>query len=190
MIRHVIDEPRTSATTSVKNAGGWPARKSGMISRMQSHEALTSQKRMIAKTTSREGMCCPAGGASPDSIYQGDSGGSIAKFCVNTPASPHARRPLRAIYKEFRAMKTVCTCILILACAAPLWGQDFKSPPGKTPSAETLKAIKEKTDKLAKMVNVLTSLKVRDPGLAEVEIYLEAARKIVEHNEFFQAEAG
>src|SRR5205085_10336926 len=35
-----------------------------------------------------------------------------------------------------------------------------------------------------------TNLKVRDPGLAEVEVYLDAARKIVDHNEFFQAEAG
>ncbi len=83
-------------------------------------------------------------------------------------------------------MKLFCAVFLLILTTTFVQAQDFKSPAVKAPATETLKAIAEKSDKLAKMVNVLTNLKVRDPGLADVEVYLEAARKIVEHNEFFQ----
>jgi dienelactone hydrolase len=85
-------------------------------------------------------------------------------------------------------MRFACITVLLFLGTSPLHAQ--KTPPSKTPSPEVLKAIKDKTDKLAKLVNTLTNQRVRDPGLAEVEVYLEAARKIVEHNEFFQADAG
>jgi dienelactone hydrolase len=85
-------------------------------------------------------------------------------------------------------MRFVCTSLLLFFAVSPLHAQN--TPPSKSPAPEILKAIKEKTDKLAKVVNTLTHQRVRDPGLAEVEVYLEAARKIVEHNEFFQADAG
>ena len=85
-------------------------------------------------------------------------------------------------------MRFVCITLLLFLGTSHLHAQ--KTPPIKTPAPEILKAIKDKTDKLAKVVNTLTHQRVRDPGLAEVEVYLEAAREIVEHNEFFQANAG
>jgi dienelactone hydrolase len=87
-------------------------------------------------------------------------------------------------------MKSVRTGLLLLVCVSPVQAQNYKAPPGNPPAPEVLKEIKSKTDKLAKMAAVLANQKVRDPGLAEVEVYLEAAKKIVEHNEFFQADAG
>ncbi len=80
-------------------------------------------------------------------------------------------------------MRFLIVFVSIVVGLTPLQAQDNII---KSPSPATLKAIKEKTDKLGKSLAVLRKLGVRDPGLADAEIYHEAALKIVEHNEFFQ----
>src|SRR5205085_1618075 len=87
------------------------------------------------------------------------------------------------------AMRSVCSASLLF-WAASLQAQNYKAPPGKRPAPEVLQALKDKTDKLGKLVAVLRKQGVRDPGLADVEVYHEAALKIVAHNEFFHADAG
>jgi hypothetical protein len=87
-------------------------------------------------------------------------------------------------------MKRAGTCLLFLLLANPLPAQNYQAPPGKPPAPEVLQAIKDKTDKLGKMIAVLRKQGVRDPGLADAEVYHEAAVKIVEHNEFFHDAAG
>src|SRR4051794_25420069 len=87
-------------------------------------------------------------------------------------------------------MKLACSALLLLLWVAPLEAQNYKAPPGKPPAADVLQAIKDKTDKLGKMIAILRKQGVRDPGLADAEIYHEAAVKIVEHNEFFHTDAG
>jgi dienelactone hydrolase len=73
--------------------------------------------------------------------------------------------------------------------AAALLGQDFHPPPAKAPDAATLKAIREKTTRLAKALRDLRKQDVGDALLADVEIYHAAAAAIVRHNEFFQPDS-
>jgi hypothetical protein len=87
-------------------------------------------------------------------------------------------------------MRSLTTVFVVLVATELLSAQNYQAPPGKPPAPEVLKAIKDKTDKLGKMVAALRKHGVRDPGLADTEIYHEAAVKIVEHNEFFSADAG
>jgi predicted esterase len=89
-----------------------------------------------------------------------------------------------------KAVKVAGAGLLLLWWLPTLAAQSFKAPAGKPPAPVVLQAIKDKSDKLAKMIAVLRKQGVRDPGLADTEVYLEAALKIVEHNEFFQADAG
>lgn len=79
---------------------------------------------------------------------------------------------------------------LLLLCTGPAHAQKFKAPAVKMPSEEVLKAIAAKTEQLGKMAANLRKQGLRDPGLADVEIYHEAALKIVEHKEFFHADSG
>src|SRR5688572_7144693 len=79
-----------------------------------------------------------------------------------------------------------------LALCAPLqsWSQDFALPPPNPPSPEVLKDIKARTDKLGQAIGVLRKQGVRDPGLADVEVYQRAAQMIVTHQEFFTKDSG
>ena len=54
----------------------------------------------------------------------------------------------------------------------------------------TLKAIAEKTDKLGGILRTLRKQGVRDPYLADVEVYHKAATWLVRHQEYFQANIG
>jgi hypothetical protein len=58
------------------------------------------------------------------------------------------------------------------------------------PDQATLQAIEDRISKLGVLVNALRRQDVRDPVLADVEIYHKAALWIVRHNEFYQREAG
>jgi pimeloyl-ACP methyl ester carboxylesterase len=87
-------------------------------------------------------------------------------------------------------MTRVLSCFLIVVFAATVAGQDFSPPPSKAPDPATRKLIREK---IVRLNNLLVSLRrqgVRDPLLADLEIYYEAASRIVEHDEFFQKESG
>ncbi|MFO0969561.1 MAG: hypothetical protein U0793_28720, partial [Gemmataceae bacterium] len=80
----------------------------------------------------------------------------------------------------------VCLC---LGFASLGRGQDFKSPPVIAPGAETLKLIEFKAKNLGAMILALRKQGVRDPGIADVEVYYNAALSIVEHNEFFHKDS-
>jgi len=71
----------------------------------------------------------------------------------------------------------------------PVSGQDFKPPPGKTPDEALLKEIRAKTKTLGGMLGLLAKQGMRDPGIADVEVYYLAASNIVEHDEFFQKDS-
>jgi hypothetical protein len=81
--------------------------------------------------------------------------------------------------------------VLICGCfSAPLAAQNFAPPPGKAPDAATLKTIAARTEKLGKAIASLRQQGVRDPLLAEVEVYHKAAVWIVRHQEFYHADSG
>jgi dienelactone hydrolase len=76
-------------------------------------------------------------------------------------------------------------CLLIASIAISAT-QDFAPPPAGLPRADALKEITTKTDRLGKAIASLRKQGVRDPGLADVEIFHQAAVAIVEHQEFFE----
>jgi hypothetical protein len=71
-------------------------------------------------------------------------------------------------------------------------GQAFNFAPPKVvpPDKDTQETIDDRTEKLTARVTSLRRLGVRDPGLADVEVFLKAARWIVKHNEFYGKDAG
>jgi predicted esterase len=74
---------------------------------------------------------------------------------------------------------------MLLALPVGLLAQDFTPPPGTLPPPETLKEIRAKTDRLGNAISFLRKQGIRDPALADVEIFHQAAVAIVEHQEFF-----
>ncbi len=89
-----------------------------------------------------------------------------------------------------RAARRAAVLPVALLAAAALLAQDFRPPPGKAPAADTLKAIREKTTHLAKLTRALRKQGIGDALLADVDVYHQAAVAIVQHNEFFQPDAG
>jgi predicted esterase len=86
--------------------------------------------------------------------------------------------------------------LLPLLTAGLASAQDFSPAPAQQLDDDTRKTIEQKVGKLGDTINFLRNQGlpkpyhlVEDPLLAEVEIYAEAARKIVRHNEFFQKES-
>jgi hypothetical protein len=75
------------------------------------------------------------------------------------------------------------------AVATLVFAQDFAPPPSQAPKEATLAAIRTKTEKLRGAITSLRRQNVRDPWLAELEIYHKAATWIVQHNEFYQPAA-
>lgn len=75
--------------------------------------------------------------------------------------------------------------VLVLSIVTPLAAQDFQPSPSKQPDAKFLKEVAARATKLGKGVGVLRKQGLRDPWLADVEIYHHAATMIVQHNEFF-----
>lgn len=66
----------------------------------------------------------------------------------------------------------------------------YDPPPVQNLQAEMLKAIKERTEQLGKELTRLRTLGVKDPFLADVEIFHKAALWIVNHNEFYHKDSG
>jgi dienelactone hydrolase len=83
---------------------------------------------------------------------------------------------------RFRLSATVIVGLILVG---PLFAQ-YEPPAVKPPDAATLKAIAAKTDKLEKTLAMLRKNNVRDPRLAETEIFYRAAVWIVRHNEWYQ----
>src|SRR5262249_35739586 len=88
---------------------------------------------------------------------------------------------------EGRAMSRSmwATVVAIVVLSGPAAAQ-YEPPAVKPPDAATLKAIEAKTEKLEKTLAVLRKNNVRDPGLAETEIFHKAAVWIVRHKEWYQ----
>src|SRR5262245_20534677 len=82
-------------------------------------------------------------------------------------------------------------CLLaVAAVAAPAQKtQSFDPPPPTRPSDDKLQAIAAKAERLEGALTVLRNQGVRDPAMADMEVYLAAARRIVDHNEFFHKDA-
>jgi predicted esterase len=86
-----------------------------------------------------------------------------------------------------RRSLAVLTSVLITAAAA---GQgNYTPPPTQPPDEATRKAILEGTRRLQEAVVVLQRQGVRDPVLADIEIYHKAAEWLVRHNEFYQKDS-
>lgn len=75
-----------------------------------------------------------------------------------------------------------------VAFSQPARAQAFQSPKVILPPEETLKELTSKAETLQKLITSLEKQGVRDPAILEVEIYREAAQKILEHKEFYHAE--
>ena len=81
--------------------------------------------------------------------------------------------------------------VAILASLFCLTGaQEYAPPPAHAPDETTRKAIAEKTNTLGRIIEALRRQGVRDPYLAEVEIFHKAARWIVRLEEFYHKDAG
>lgn len=65
----------------------------------------------------------------------------------------------------------------------------FPPPKLSPPDQETRQTIEQRTEQLATLIERLQKLGARDPALADIEIYLKAARSIVRHNEFYRDSA-
>jgi dienelactone hydrolase len=61
----------------------------------------------------------------------------------------------------------------------------FPPPEVVAPDKDTLQTIQARTEKLAAALDRLGRLKVQDPTLADVEIYLKAAQWVAHHNEYY-----
>jgi pimeloyl-ACP methyl ester carboxylesterase len=79
---------------------------------------------------------------------------------------------------------------LVFWAQARLFSQSYEPPPVKSPDESTVNAINAKTAKLDQALAALRMQGVKDPVLAEIEIYHKAATWIVRHNEFYHADAG
>src|SRR5947207_2208974 len=96
---------------------------------------------------------------------------------IRTPAAVPLpdRTPMRAI-------ATAGLVVLLLAAAA---AAQYDPPPAKTPDKETLAAIAERTARLGNGLTTLQRQGVRDPVLADIEVYHKAAEWTSRHNEFY-----
>ena len=77
------------------------------------------------------------------------------------------------------------SAVIGLLLTTAISAQDFAPPPANLPAPEVLKEISSKTDRLGKAIESLRQQGLRDPALADLEIYHQAALAIVEHQEFF-----
>jgi pimeloyl-ACP methyl ester carboxylesterase len=75
----------------------------------------------------------------------------------------------------------------VMLTAAP--PAQYAPPPVVKPSAELLKKIEERQDKLNRVLRQFRQMGVKDPVLSDIEIYSKAATWIVRHNEFYQKNA-
>jgi dienelactone hydrolase len=87
----------------------------------------------------------------------------------------------------FRSLLISFTLSLSLGLLA---AQNYAPPPPSMPDKVTLDAIADKTEKLGQTIDSLRRKGVRDPYLAEAEIFHKAAVWIVRHNEFYQPSFG
>ncbi len=83
----------------------------------------------------------------------------------------------------------ICGLLVCCVLSPAVASQDFKPAPSAKPDAATLKNIADKTAELGKAIEALRKQGMRDPFLADVEVYHRGAVWIVEQDEFFQKES-
>jgi dienelactone hydrolase len=86
-----------------------------------------------------------------------------------------------------KIMRTSGLLAVLLLSTAGTFAQvaTYAPPPAKTPPQKTLEEIRARTEKLAGALEHLRNQNVRDPALAEIEIYHKAALWTLRHNEFY-----
>jgi predicted esterase len=85
-------------------------------------------------------------------------------------------------------MKPFTWLLVVVApfvAAGRLAAQNYESSPSQAPDEATRKVIAQKTAQLGKQLDFMRRQSVREPALANVEIYHKAAVWVVRHNEFF-----
>lgn len=81
---------------------------------------------------------------------------------------------------------SVC-CVLMGACCSGLVdAQNFQPPPSRRPADAILKEIKDKTNRLGRAIGALQKQGLPALWLPDVDVYYQAASRIVELDEFFQ----
>jgi predicted esterase len=90
-------------------------------------------------------------------------------------------------------MKPTCLVLSVgaVALAAAFSGaQNYAPPPSKPPDDATRQAIDERLAKLNRALATLRQQSIRDPWLAEVDIFRKAAVWMLRHKEFYDTDAG
>ncbi|MBX9678340.1 MAG: alpha/beta hydrolase [Gemmataceae bacterium] len=82
-------------------------------------------------------------------------------------------------------MFRTAVCLTLCLMSSEAFAQNFGSPKTIPPSDETVFSLKEKHGKLARYMASLRRQGVRDPGLADVEIYERAVRMLFELGEYY-----
>src|SRR5437016_1955226 len=103
----------------------------------------------------------------------------------------HQFKPLQSkLQTRMKPMRyhAILPVFAFFCCA--LSAQSYALPPVKMPDEATLKAIASKITLLGDTLEALRRKGVRDPYLADAQIYHKAATWIKRHNEFYQAQAG
>jgi pimeloyl-ACP methyl ester carboxylesterase len=85
--------------------------------------------------------------------------------------------------------RTSLLALLLLIQAATLQAQAFKPPKVILPSEEKLQELTTKSNVVGKMIAALQRQGVRDPAILDLEVYHEAVKKILQHQEFFHADS-
>ena len=112
----------------------------------------------------------------PPALLLGLAAGMVGAF---RPANPRGD-----------SMRRFATVLLSTALVpGSLFAQDYSPPKSIKPDEATRKAIAGKIDKLAKELTELRRLGVRDPVLAEVEVFHKAALWNVRHDEFYHKDS-
>lgn len=82
-------------------------------------------------------------------------------------------------------MFRTAVCLTLCLMSSETFAQNFAPPKTNSPPDETVFALKEKHGKLGRYIVSLRRQGVRDPGLAEVEIYERAVRMLFELGEYY-----
>ncbi len=80
-------------------------------------------------------------------------------------------------------------CCGFVVVQLTLQAQDFSPPKAKKPAGPMLDQIVQGTSRLDRAVSALSINGVRDPILADIEIYLKAAQSIQKHNEYYSPQS-
>src|SRR5262245_44702767 len=112
------------------------------------------------------------------------------------------QRPAGNLTRQYRqqrkgnampSRKSLCCFVVVSACWLAvthfLGAQNLQPPPSKQPPLAMLKEIKERSNRLGRAIGALQKQNLPALWLPDVDVYYQAATKIIELNEFFQPES-